>query len=184
MDQNKFIDETYQETLGKLKNGIRPLILLNQEQIEICLQTWTKLLEEEAPEESFFPLLCVLDHAKSGSIKFTNPIKKTFESRIEETLLLHTLSASHKVIIEECQRKGERIPGDFILSLKGPLDHSSAEVVEWTLRTIEALGHQSILLKEEVMKRRPGFSSLFNKHKKASQQLIDYLIDRWQGKTF
>lgn len=184
MNQQTFIEDTYQETLEKLKKEIRPIIQLSAEEIEICLETWNSLLEQEAPEKDFFPLLCILDHAKRGSLKFSQPIKATLENRTEKELLLHTLSASHKVIIEECQRQGDRIPGDFILALKTTLDHSSPEVVEWTLRTIEALGHQSILLKEEVIKRRPGLSSLFNKHRLASQQLVDYLIERWQGKTF
>ncbi|MCR9203228.1 MAG: hypothetical protein NXH75_01535 [Halobacteriovoraceae bacterium] len=184
MSQQTFIDITYQETLEKLKNEIRPIIQLSPDEVEICLEAWNTLLEQKASEREFFPLLCILDHAKTGSLKFSQPIKTTLESRTEEDLLLHTLSASHKVIIEECQRQGERIPGDFIFALKSTLDHSSPEVVEWTLRTIEALGHQSIILKEEVIKRRPGLSSLFNKHRKASQQLVDYLIERWQGKTF
>lgn len=182
MGHQQFIEITYQETLEKLKQGIRPLLQLKKEEVSHCLTFWNELLEKNAPESDFLPLLCILDHAKAGSLEFVAPIKITLERRSEKELLLHTLSASHKVIIEECQRRGERIPGDFILALKGPLDHSEAEVVEWTLRTIEALGHQSILLKEEVISRRPGLSSLFNKHRKASQQLVDYLIDRWQGK--
>ena len=59
------------------------------------------------------------------------------------------------------------------------LKHQDPEVVEWTLRTIESLGHQSIMLKEDVLKARPGITALFNKHKKNSQDLVDFLIKRW-----
>lgn len=179
-DQSE-LQRLYNETLTKLKNGERPLYNLDEEAVKFCVQYWSDLNIKNASQKDYLPLLCILDHAKKGSLNFVEPITWVLKNREEPDLLVYTLSAAHKVILEECERLGERIPFGFIESLKGVLLHKNPEVLEWTLRTIEALGHQSIILKEDVIRARPGMLSFLNEHKKNSRDLIDYLIRRWGG---
>lgn len=180
MKDYSFIEEKYSDTLTKLKKEIRPFVQLTEDQINLCLEYWESLLDQKSDVSEFLPLLCILEHSKTGSFKFKTPVIKTLKTRSESKLLLHTLSTSQKVIIEESQRKGERIPGDYILSLKYPLAHSDPEVIEWTLRTIEACSSQSILLKDDVLELKRKAFNIFNKHKKACQQIINYLEKRWR----
>lgn len=179
-DQSE-LQNLYSETLTKLKKGERPLYNLDEEAINFCVKYWSELNEKNAPQSDYLPLLCILDHAKKGSLNFVEPITWVLKNRDEADLLVYTLSAAHKVILEECERLGERTPFAFIDSLKGVLGHKNPEVLEWTLRTIEALGHQSIILKEDVIRARPGMLAFLNEHKKNSRDLIDYLIRRWGG---
>jgi hypothetical protein len=173
------LNTLFKETLGKLERGERPLYTLTSEEIAFSIGHLNELNSKQAPEESFMPILCVLDHSKRGSLDFVEPICKVLSERNESQLLIYTLNAALKVIIEECERQGERIPFAFMKALPPLLKHQDPEVVEWTLRTIESLGHQSIMLKEDVLKARPGITALFNKHKKNSQDLVDFLIKRW-----
>ncbi len=171
----------YQETLSKLKKGERPLYYLEEEELSFCTQYWMSLNEKNAPESDYMALLCILDHAKKGSLELLGPLTWVLKNRKEKDLLIYVLNAGHRVILEECERQGERIPFAFIEALKPLLDHKEPEVLEWTLRTIEALGHQSIILKEDVLRARPGILSFLNEHKKNSQELVDYLMRRWGG---
>lgn len=176
------LNSSYQKVLEQLKKSQRPQLLLSNESLDFLVSHWAYLNETNAPEGDYLPMLCLLDHAKKGSLAFVAPLSWTLGNRQEKDLLVYSLSAGHKVILEECERLGERVPFDFIKALKAPLISSEPEVVEWTLRTIEALGHQSIILKEDVQKSRPGILALFNEHKKNSKELVDYLMKRWEGR--
>ena len=177
-----FLKKTYAETLEKLKKGERPQYRLDQNTLEYCCQHWHDLNEQQSHEGDFLPLLCILDHCKKGDLSFVDPIVWTLTNRQEKDLIVYTLSAAHKIVLEECERLGERVPFNFIKALKKPLTSKEPEVVERTLRTIEALGHQSIILKEDVLKVKPGMLALFNEHRKNSKELIEYLSRRWEGR--
>lgn len=177
-----FLKSTYDEALDKLKKGERPQFHLKEEILSFCCDHWEELNKQKSHETNFLPMLCILDHSKKGSLKFVQPIIETIHERREKDLIVYTLSASHKVILEECVRLGERVPFDFIKALKVPLKSKEPEVVEWTLRTIEALGHQSIILKDDVLQAKPGLLALFNEHRKNSKDLIEYLSRRWEGR--
>ncbi len=179
MQSPQELDELYQQTIQKLQKGERPVIHLKPEDLDFALHHLNQLNRTQAKKEDFLPILCVLDHSKNGSLKFTEPLAHIFSKRSESDLLIYSLTAALKVIIEECERQSERIPYAFMKSLVPLLSHKDPEVVEWTLRVIEALGHQSIILKNDVIKARPGLSALFNKHKKNTQEIVDYLIQRW-----
>lgn len=174
-----FINQEYLSIISDLKKGHRPIRSLSEDQSNECLSHWNELNRKRAPLKEFLPLLCLLEHTKTGSLNYVAPIVETLSQRHEPDLLVHTLGCARKVIIEECERKGERIPFDFIKALRFPLKSKSPEVVEWALRTIDALGHQSIILKEDVLEARPGLFTLFNEHKKNSKELINYLEKRW-----
>lgn len=176
------LESCYREVIELLKKSQRPQLNLDEQSLSFLINHWRKLNSDEASESDYLPLLCILDHAKKGSLDFCEPLCETLTNRKEKDLLVYTLTAAHKVILEECERLGERVPFPFIKALKVPLKSSEAEVVEWTLRTIEALGHQSIILKEDVIASRPGLMALFNEHKKNSKELVDYLIKRWEGR--
>ena len=176
------LNQSYEVVLESLKRLERPQLKLSPESLSFLVSHWQELNSKNSPESDYLPLLCILDHAKSGSLDFCAPIAWTLTNRHEKDLIVYSLSAAHKVILEECERQGKRVPFDFIKALKVPLNSSEAEVVEWSLRTIEALGHQSIILKEDVVKSRPGITALFNEHKKNSKELVDYLIKRWEGR--
>ncbi len=169
----------YQQTLELLKAGKRPLLKFNDQELEAMAQAWNELNQRQASEKEYFPLLCLADHLTRSHESLLAPLIFTLENRSEEDLLVYTLTASFKVVIEECLRKNERIPFSFLNALKSPLKHESWEVLEWTLRVIDQLGQQSILLKSETLQRKPGLLQKLNPKTKNVFELIQMLDKRW-----
>ena len=173
------IDAKYQETLELLKAEKRPFIKLNDEQLQQLAQLWNELNSRTAPEAEFFPVLCLADHLTRSHQALNSPLIFTLEHRKEENLLVYSLSASFKIIVEECIRQNERIPFAFLKALKNPLAHESWEVLEWSLRVIDQLGAQSLFLKNEVLARRPNLLQKLNPKTKNIAELINTLERRW-----
>ncbi|MAF78554.1 MAG: hypothetical protein CME60_10345 [Halobacteriovoraceae bacterium] len=173
------IQTKYNETLDLLKAGKRPLIKLEEEELIFLAKKWQELNEQNAAEIKFYPILCIADHLTRSHEELVAPLVKTLEQREEVNLLVYTLSASFKVIIEDCQKKNERIPFSFLNALKKPLQHKDLEVLEWTLRVIDQLGPQGIFLKAETLGRKPGFMQKLNPKAKNIFELIGMLEKRW-----
>ncbi len=173
------IEAKYHETMELLKEGKRPLIRLNDEELEQLAEHWSKLNKADAPEADYLPLLCLADHLTRSHKSLNGPLVYTLENRSEENLLVYSLTASFKIIIEESIRQNERIPFNFLNALKVPLKHQSWEVLEWSLRVVDQLGQQSIFLKNEVLARRPGLFQKLNPKAKNLFELINMLEKRW-----
>jgi hypothetical protein len=177
---NEFpLHDLYLKTLSELKAGKRPNLALNKDQLSLCVAFFKELNMRKAPVEDFLPLLALLDHSRKSHFDLQEPLIEAIETRTEPQLLTHCLSSSLKVIIAECEKKGERIPFNFLEALKTPLKNGDPEVIEWTLRVIEQTGHQSILLKNEVTALGKSRWTFFNEHKKNINALIDFLVKRW-----
>ena len=111
-----------------------------------------------------------------------DPSEESFKIIQKPELIIYLLSVSRKHLIEKKFLEGNPIPKNFIKSLENLLEHYeniNPEVIEWTLRTIEQLGNQSLKLRETVLKIKPSWGSLFNQHKKSSKQIIELLEKRW-----
>lgn len=173
------INTKYKETMELLKEGKRPFIRLNDEELEHLASHWNELNERSAHEDDYLPLLCLADHLTRSHKALNKPLIYTLENRKEENLLVYSLSSSFKIIIEECIRQNERIPFNFLNALKTPLTHESWEVLEWSLRVVDQLGQQSIFLKQEVLSRRPGLFQKLNPKVKNIFELINMLEKRW-----
>jgi len=96
-----------------------------------------------------------------------------------ENLIVMALGASHQHVIHYHHRKGQRVNFKFMQILEKLLDINSPEVIEWTLRTVEPLGSQSLFFKTKIENLNPGIFSRFQKKWKTSYQLINYLEQKW-----
>jgi len=177
------INAKYQETLDLLKVGKRPFVKLEDQELKFLAQYWNELNTRNAPEADFLPILCLADHLTRSHQALNSPLVYTLEKRKEENLLVYSLSASFKIIIEECIRQSERIPFAFLKALKTPLNHESWDVLEWSLRVVDQLGAQSIFLKNEVLARRPSLLQKLNPKTKNINELINMLECRWSPRS-
>lgn len=172
------IDKEFSAVIEKLKNNERPLLKYTQEQFEEINSIWTELLKDSNTDE-LIKVYCVLDNTQNYSNIFEKNIYDVFNSSLSDQIFIYNLSASSKHIINYYHKKGERVPFTLLEELKKLLTHKNPEVLEWTLRTIEQLGSQAIFLKDDIINNKPGMLSLFDKHKKASKQIIEMLEKRW-----
>ena len=172
------LEKEFNSTIEKLKNNERPLLKYTSIQFEELNNTWTNLLSNENYSE-LFKVFCLLDNTQNYSDIFSENIFKTFDLTSDPQVIIYNLSAASKHIIAYNHQLGNRAPHDLVMKLKELLSHRDPEVLEWTLRTIEQLGSQALFLKDDIIKSRPGILAIFDKHKKASKQIIEMLEKRW-----
>jgi len=175
----------YNETIEKLKQNQRPKIKLSKEEINQLAAIWSDLLEKWNSQRKdnvtlqIHKILCILDNTQTLSGVFSPLIIKTLKMPFDQETLIYTLGASQKHIISKKGLDGEPVPGEFIQALKIVLDTKDPELLEWSLRTIEQLGNQSVKLKKEILEKKPSIFGLLNIHKKTTRHIIKLLEKRW-----
>ena len=186
-------EDLYSKTIEDLKSFKRPMVKLSSEDFLEMRDLWKESLQklkdpsfkEEQKEKTLAfleKIFCLLDHSQKSSVLFDSLYEESFKIIQKPELIIYLLSVSRKHLIEKKFLEGNPIPKNFIKSLENLLEHYeniNPEVIEWTLRTIEQLGNQSLKLRETVLKIKPSWGSLFNQHKKASKQIIELLEKRW-----
>lgn len=175
--------QIYSDIIEKLKKNERPLIKLAPELIALLKKEWEVALlsktNEAQKNEAIKQILCILDNAQNTTAEFNDLFIKTLKEVKNEELLIYALAASQKHVIAESLKSGKMFSLEYFEILKKLLKEKNPELKEWTLRTIESMGPLSIRLKKEVLEAKPGLLKLFDKHQKASSQIIDYLEKEW-----
>ena len=169
------IDSVYQEIMNQLRAGKRPAIELSKDEVEfLCRypENGSRSLND------WRPWLAIVTHSRKGHFEFQSILVDLLHTAIDPELLVFTLAAFQKHIIEFYQRKGERFPVQTIEALKAPLQNSHLEVVEWALKIIEQLGPQNRLLANALRKLRPGFWKCFFPRQLALRRKINALLPR------
>ena len=186
-------EELYSKTIEDLKNFKRPQLQFTSQDFLEIKNLWEESLQnlkdpsykEEQKEKTLAfleKLFCLLDHSQKTSLLFDSLYEESFEVIKKPELIIYLLSVARKHLVEKKFLDGNPLPKNFIKSLENLLlqhENNNPEVIEWTLRTIEQLGNQSLKLREAVHKIKPNWGSIFNQHKKASKQIIDLLEKRW-----
>ncbi len=170
------IEALYQDILEQLKEGKRPMLELSQNEIDTLVQEWERRCHSP---ENLRPLLAIFDHCRKEHQEFQALLIKTLQSVQDSETLIFTLSAFQKHVIEFYQKRGLRFPMKILESFKTLLQHQNFEVLEWTLRTIEQLGPQGIVLKESLIMRKPGFLQGLRPQQKIIKQLIEIIFQNW-----
>ncbi|EQC43767.1 hypothetical protein [Bacteriovorax sp. Seq25_V] len=172
------IDNVFNEVIEKLKQDIRPHLHLTTEDHVVLKNQWSQINESQNFQE-LFKILCILDNTNSLNLIHQENISHTLKNCNDEEISVLTLGVARKHIIEASHKNSNRVSMDFLEVLKHMLKTNSSETLEWTLRLIESLGSQSIILKPDVLKAKPGMLASFNSHKKAAKQIIELLERRW-----
>jgi hypothetical protein len=175
------LESLYQDTILKLKNNQRPLIVLTPEILEELKLKWQEALSSTNVDESTITkILCILDNSQTITSDFNELFLTTLDRVKNQEIIIYLLGASQKHIVAHALKTGTMIPIEYFEKLKNLLKNEHPEVIEWTLRTIESMGPLSMRLKQEVLASRPHFLKLFNQHQKASRQIIDLLEVQWE----
>lgn len=174
----------YRETIEKLKLGQRPQIKLTPELLSVLKTEWESVFaigaDQALQNETIKKILCILDNSQNTTSEFNDLFFKTLREIKDHELLVYALSASQKHVVAESLKTGKMISFEYFEILKNLIKDKNPEVKEWALRTIESLGPMSLRLKNEVLAAKPGFLKLFDKHQKASSQIIEYLEKEWK----
>ena len=175
------IEKKYQEVIELLKKGKRPLLPLSDKEREHLNNFWTQV-NEEKQFTRLLELLCILDNTKELDLRFKKNIYNSLKNCDDPEILVLILGVSRRQIIDATKRRSERLDFEFLEILKTLLSSKSLEVLEWSLRIIESIGTQSIILKDEIIKNKPSFIKSFNSHGKNAKQIIELLENRFKRK--
>ena len=167
----EMIKTLYQDTLLKLNKGIRPQIRLTPLLINDLKLAWT---------ESLLEVLCILGHCQNSSAEFNFLLLEALNLEQDPKTVVFLLAATEKHLIADALKSGNMPPAEFLIILKKLLQSKNPEILEWTLRTIEAMGPLNNRLKNEVRASRPGIKKIFNVHLKASDEIINLLEEQWK----
>ena len=150
------MQQIYQEILANLQKGGRPSVSLRPENLSEIKASWEKSLNP-LDIEQLSRLLCILRHSKTLSPNFDTLFWRTLSHPdCPSQILILTLGTLSRQIIDRCEQRGERLPSQLAERLRPLLSHPDAEVFEWSLRTVELMGPQGVLLKKEILQRRWG----------------------------
>lgn len=181
------LQELYRNILGDLRSGRRPLVSLTPQQLEEVEREWESVLSSSSPsdpplKDKLLPILCVLEHTKTLVNNFDSLFWRTLSCKdIDSETIVLVLGALGRQVIDRCQKDAVPVPHQLLGAIRGLLEHSDPEVLEWCLRTVESAGPLSVYLKKEILVAKPGvFGGLFNRHKRAARQIVQLLEKRWK----
>lgn len=140
---------------------------MNTKEIEHLLtQTFCILTNTQTTHSLFHPILF------QSSI-----LIKTYQLSNHLNILM--LGAFQKQLIDHATKTGERIPHWVYDIIKELLKNKDPEILEWALRTIEAMGPESLKFQNEIYLLRPSLFKLFNIHQRHAFEIIDLLEKQW-----
>ena len=169
----------HQEILKKLRANQRPQLRLSKSEVEEIIREWKKCQFTSSKEAR--PLLSILNHCRGEFHEFIPLITEVLRTIENPEILIFTLSAFRKHVIEFYQKRGERIPQEILENLGPPLKHPNLEVLEWTLRTLELLGGQGLRFKESLLQRRPTLFQSFCPKYRVIKKLIETILQTRKG---
>jgi len=179
------IDLAYQDVLEKLKNNQRPLLKFTPSEYQYFISELTDSINsEKLNDHKVEKILCLLGHTRGGDLNLEGSLTSILSSpKMNPRNLIFALAAAEIHLIKQSKLEGRRVGHEFIEVLRNLLFHPHIEVVEWCLRTVDLLGGQAIILKKDLIKIRPGFFAIFNKHKRNIRSIIDMLLKRFSPPT-
>ncbi len=185
---SSIIDEIYQNSIKNLSNEARVHVQITEAKIDMIIAEFTNLIEDSKislneKKELIKKYLFILSHANMTSKKTHPSLLKSFDYlkdlKLDADFFVFLLSAIQKQFIDHQSRSGDKIPMELFTRLKELLNHTNAEVLEWTLRTIEALGPQSLMFEKELAQLKPSILKLFNEHQQNAFKIIDVIKNNW-----
>lgn len=172
------IDHYYEDIIKRLKKGERAKTWpQNPDELEALANKWQDSLSA-MDLDNLAKILCIIEHLAQTVEDFDELIMNTLKVKDSQTIIFALGCASFHIINRQ-QRAGEKVPRELIEGLRSLLSNKDVEVIEWTLRTIEQLGREGLLLRDDVIKKRPTILGLFNKHKRNNLEIIEMLERRW-----
>lgn len=172
------IDNTYQNILAELKLGHRGLVRFHIDELEELNHLLQQALLGKANED-LEKILCLVEHSAVLYDRFAPTLLQLLKASLPDGIKIFALNCARKHIIEARFQKGQRLDFDFLETIRPLLQSKNPELVEWTLRLIEACGNQGIYFLKDFDNIKPPPWKWFNSHQRAVREIITLLERRW-----
>lgn len=167
------LDERYSTIMKSVEQDHRGLVRYSAEEVD-------ELVRLLASKKDLEKVLFLIEHSAMPNQAFEEGILAVLKAEIPDHLIIFSLNAARKHILQARFNKGHRLEFEFLEALKILLHHRNPEVVEWTLRTIEECGNQGVYFLSDLDKIKPAPWKWFNAHQRAVRELIELLERRWR----
>lgn len=183
------IDAIYTEIISSLKTGGRPRKRFDRDEYEIFAKKVNDLnesfinghIELKLFQEQSLKIICILSHSVNPPSLFDQFIITIIKTDgMKYSTYIVALGCFQEVIVQRFHKNGDKIPRELLTPLKSTLSKNDPETLLWTLKTIEGLGKQSIIFRQELENIKVGPFKFLNKHKKESREIINRLLQRWE----
>ena len=125
-------------------------------------------------------IFCLLGHVKRPHEIFEGLICKILNRRgVPHSLKIFALNASGKYIIQRRNQLAQKLPAFYLEAIRPLLSTNIPELKEWALRTIDEMGDQGKPFISDILKNRPRFLAMLNKHNRHCHDIIKVLIKKW-----
>ncbi len=126
-----------------------------------------------------YQALFILAHSTSTFREMEEILLAQFSKSLPEKNSVWLLNASRKHIIQARFKDGDRLTHEYLEALKLYLYSAHGSVKEWTLRTIEECGAQTIVFRRDLAKIKPRMWSLWKEQNRTILELIVFIERRW-----
>jgi hypothetical protein len=171
------IDSIHESIIKQLNSGARGSVFLSEDQLDELNHSLLKNTGEQLDK-----ILCICAHSAKFYPAFETNLITLLNSPLKTQTMIFVLHNARKHIVDSRFQRGLRLQFDFLESLKKLLYHSDPEIVEWTLRVIEGCSAQGIYFLKEIIPLKPPFWKWYNRHHRASREIITMLERRWSKK--
>lgn len=173
------IQKLYLQTLAELRKDHRPKHQFTREQFIFLFQELSKALEAK-DWELMEKIFCLLNNVNRSHEILEGLICKILNRKqVPPPIKIFALNASGKYIIQRRNQLGDKLPAFYLEAIRSLLPSKNVELKEWVLRTIDEMGDQGKPLIGDILKHRPRFLAMFNKHNRHSHDIIELLVKKW-----
>ncbi|MBY0518195.1 MAG: hypothetical protein K2P81_14900 [Bacteriovoracaceae bacterium] len=168
------LSQKYNQILEAHAKEGRGLTVLSPSDLE-ALKAQLHSHEEELNYQALF----ILAHSSYPLREMEEILLAQFSKTLPEKNSIWLLNASRKHIIQARFKDGERLTHEFLEALRSWLYSPFGGVKEWTLRTIEECGAQTIVFRSDLAKIKPRLWSLWKEQNRTILELIVFIERRW-----
>ena len=173
------IARTYTQIIDDLKNHHRPRVIFGDQDFNQLLQALYHALAAEEWREAE-KIFCLLNHSSRPHAIFEGLLCQALNRHsIPSRIKIFALGASASYIIERRNQLALKLPAFYLDAIRALLPTRDAELKEWTLRTIDAMGPQGKPLVEDILRHRPRSWAMLNRHHRHSHDIIERLVSKW-----
>ena len=187
------VHEEFQKILSKLQAGERVRINRSEEDWTNMMDAWDAELSVRTDEQALLKVLCILEHTIPPYHPDCYPFLLNFMGDTQQRhhcmgiqggdphTVVALLGVSHKIVLSEFSRRGERVPREFFLCLESLFERKDKDITEWIFRTLLESGTEASYLFDKVNSIKLGWLDSLHGQGKTIKLLREELVKKWEN---
>ncbi|MCY4644011.1 MAG: hypothetical protein OXB88_05280 [Bacteriovoracales bacterium] len=173
------IEQSYEKALRTLKRGLRPRHPWGPKEFLFLAESLKEALTSQN-EKLIEQILCLLQGTERTPEIFEDLLCRLLAlSWPSSRIKIFALDTSTKYIIQRRRKLSLPLPPLYLKTVGLLLENPNPELKEWALRVIDEMGKEGRPLASHILKNRPRFWQMGNKHHRHCHDIIEMLMTKW-----